>query len=194
MGEERMIRFCRKGDLCFLQLLLLNVLPIQGLTAALVLCALACAQAQELPMEQDRNSQALALEEKRIVSILQDKLAELEKREEAVRAKEKELKILRKNVENTMERMQQIRAGIEDRIEKQRRLRMEKVKELSGIYENMNAARAAQAMLSMDRDLAIGILSNMRRKLAGEVLDQMPGEKAAEISRDYSNMGGEPPP
>jgi flagellar motility protein MotE (MotC chaperone) len=145
-------------------------------------------------MEQDRNSQALALEEKRIVSILQDKLAELEKREEAVRAKEKELKILRKNVENTMERMQQIRAGIEDRIEKQRRLRMEKVKELSGIYENMNAARAAQAMLSMDRDLAIGILSNMRRKLAGEVLDQMPGEKAAEISRDYSNMGGEPPP
>ena len=171
-----------------------NVSCIVGLSAVVTMLVVSPLQAQDGP-SQEQESQALALEKKRIVSILQDKLSQLEKREEAIRTREKELKVLRANVERKLKQMQEMRRDLQDRVEKQRRLQKAKVKELSGIYENMNPARAALAMLSMDRELAIGILSNMRRKLAGEVLDQMPGEEAAEISRDYSNMGGgEPPP
>ncbi|MFO7877114.1 MAG: hypothetical protein R6U55_11100 [Desulfovermiculus sp.] len=141
------------------------------------------------------DSDPLTLEEKRIVALLRNKLSDLEAREEEVSLREKELKILHREVEDKLKQMRELRQDLEQTLGEKRRAKKAQVKELSGIYENMNAARAAAAMLSMDRELAIGILSNMRRKLAGEVLDQMPGEDAAEISRDYSNMGGgEPPP
>ena len=140
-------------------------------------------------------SDPLPLEEKRIVSLLKNKLTELDEKEKAIQTREEELKVLRGDVENKLEQMRSLRQDLQETLGQQRQVQKARVKELSGIYENMNPARAAQAMLAMDRKLAIGILSNMRRKLAGEVLDQMPGEKAAEMSRDYSNMGGgEPPP
>ncbi|MFP4035714.1 MAG: MotE family protein [Desulfovermiculus sp.] len=165
-----------------------------GLAAAMTILASGVIQAQEMPLKDDGDPQNLTLEEKRIVSILKDKIADLEQKEEAVRARGEELKVLRADVENKLEEIKTIRQSLQDRAEKQRRIQDEKVQELSGIYENMNAGRAAAAMLSMDRDLAIGILANMRRKLAGEVLDQMPGKEAAEISRDYSNMKDSEPP
>ncbi|MFO7803598.1 MAG: hypothetical protein R6V55_15040 [Desulfovermiculus sp.] len=143
----------------------------------------------------ENDSNPLSLQEKRIVSILRDKLADLDQREKAVQAEEEELKVLQGDVEEKLEKMQALRQSLQELLGQKRRVQKERVKELSGIFESMNPGQAAQAMLSMDRKLAIGILSNMRKKLAGEVLDQMPGEKAAEISGDYSNMGGgEPPP
>ncbi|MFW6105952.1 MAG: MotE family protein [Desulfovermiculus sp.] len=141
-----------------------------------------------------KGSDSLTLEEKRVVSLLRNKLSDLEAREEEVSLREKELKILHREVEDKLKQMRELRQDLQKSLGEKRRVHKAKIKELSGIYENMNAARAAQAMLSMDRELAIGILANMRRKLAGEVLDQMPGKEAAEISRDYSNMGGGKPP
>ena len=142
----------------------------------------------------ENGSKPMSLQEKRIVAILKDKLSDLDQREKAVQAREKELKVLQGDVEEKLEQMQALRQSLQKLLGQKRRVQKERVKELSGIFENMNPGRAAQAMLSMDRKLAIGILSNMRKKLAGEVLDQMPGEKAAQISSDYSNMGGGQPP
>lgn len=165
------------------------------LCIALALIFLVLSPVHGQPEKQNQEgSDSLTLEEKRIVTLLRNKLSDLDAREEEISLKEKELKILHREVEEKLKQMREMRRDLEQSLKEKRRAQKAKVKELSGIFENMNAARAAAAMLSMDRELAIGILSNMRRKLAGEVLDQMPGKEAAEISRDYSNMGGGKPP
>ncbi len=160
-------------------------------------CLLACAlllnctsslyakQSQEEAIDAD----GLSLQEKRIAALLQQKIKELDQKEQAVQAKEKELKILVDHVENKLSQIKQARLALQEYIEQKQEIQDKKAKELSSIYENMHPARAAQALLSMQRELAIGILSNMRKKLAGKVLDQMQSEEAAEISRDYSNLG-----
>lgn len=163
------------------------------IASALIFLVLSPVHGQPEKQTQD-GSDSLTLEEKRIVALLRNKLSDLETREEEISQKEKELKILHREVEDKLKQMRELRQDLEQSLKEKHRAQKAKVKELSGIFENMNAARAAAAMLSMDRELAIGILSNMRRKLAGEVLDQMPGEDAAEISRDYSKMGGGRPP
>ncbi|MFW6055601.1 MAG: hypothetical protein ACOC9D_06810 [Thermodesulfobacteriota bacterium] len=62
------------------------------------------------------------------------------------------------------------------------------MKKLSKIYQKRDPAGAAATLASMDKELAVSILSLMRDKYAGEILDNMDREKAVEYSTSLGRL------
>jgi hypothetical protein len=60
--------------------------------------------------------------------------------------------------------------------------RMERIKQLAKVYEQMNASSVAAIVTSMSEDEAVGILSNMKPRNAAKVLASLEPEKAAKLS------------
>jgi hypothetical protein len=60
--------------------------------------------------------------------------------------------------------------------------RMERIKQLAKVYEQMNASSVAAIITTMDEDDAVDILSNMKPRNAAKVLASLAPEKAATLS------------
>jgi hypothetical protein len=60
--------------------------------------------------------------------------------------------------------------------------RLERMKQLAKVYEQMNATSVAAIVSSMNEEDAVGILSNMKPRNAGKVLASLEPEKAAKLS------------
>lgn len=134
------------------------------------------------------------VEQRRIITLLQQQREALESRESEMDERENELKILQNEVEEKLARLEEARTALEDLLDQKERIEGERVSDLSSIYQRMDPARAAAALDTMDQDLAIGILSQMRSKGAGEVLNEMSKEKAAELSRAFTSLNNASPP
>lgn len=134
------------------------------------------------------------VEQRRIITLLQRQRETLDSRESALNEREKELKILQSEVEEKLARLEEARTVLENLLDQKERIEGERVSDLSKIYQRMDPARAAAALDTMDQDLAIGILSQMRSKGAGEILNEMSKEKAAELSRAFTSLDNASPP
>jgi flagellar motility protein MotE (MotC chaperone) len=60
--------------------------------------------------------------------------------------------------------------------------RMERIKQLAKVYEQMNASSVAAIVTNMREDDAVDILSNMKPRNAAKVLASLDPEKAAKLS------------
>jgi hypothetical protein len=60
--------------------------------------------------------------------------------------------------------------------------RMERIKQLAKVYEQMNASSVAAIVTTMNEDDAVDILSNMKPRNAAKVLASLAPEKAATLS------------
>ena len=134
------------------------------------------------------DQEAENVEQRRIIALLQQQRDVLSKREAQLDEREKELKILQGEVEKKLARLEKARTVLEDLLNQKERIEGQRLADLSGIYQRMDPARAAAALDTMEQDLAIGILSQMRSKGAGEILNEMSKEKAAELSRAFTQL------
>jgi hypothetical protein len=67
--------------------------------------------------------------------------------------------------------------------------RMDRIKQLAKVYEQMNASSVAAIVSNMDEDDAVDILSNMKARNAAKVLASLEPEKAAELSLRLTEGG-----
>jgi len=134
------------------------------------------------------DQEAENVEQRRIIALLQQQRDALSQREAQLDEREKELKILQSEVEKKLARLEKARTVLEDLLNQKERIEGQRLADLSGIYQRMDPGRAAAALDTMEQDLAIGILSQMRSKGAGEILNEMSKEKAAELSRAFTQL------
>lgn len=120
----------------------------------------------------------IGVEARRVLSRLKEERARFAKREESLEKRENELKILQAEVDKKFERLRQLRNEVEEMLSKKDQVESEKVRKLSKIYQKREPAGAAASLAAMDQDLAISVLSMMRDKYAGEILDNMEQETA----------------
>lgn len=132
-----------------------------------------------------------SVEERRIIVTLRQKLKEVQRREKELDQREKELKTLRGEVEKKLNELKLLRQKVQKMLAEKKKEGKKRVKELSRIYQRMNPAKAALALNSLEQDLAVDILSQMRDRAAGKVLNYMSKEKAAEISKAFSSLESE---
>jgi flagellar motility protein MotE (MotC chaperone) len=59
---------------------------------------------------------------------------------------------------------------------------------LSKVYEKMDPAKAARVIATLETELAVDILANMKQKSAGKILNNLEGEKAATLSVAFSTL------
>lgn len=136
----------------------------------------------------NKTEQVNSVEERRILVSLKKERQELQRRKDRIGEREKELKVLRQEVEKKLQQLRQWRGDLEELLAQKEQKEQKRVKKLSRIYQRMDPVKAAAALGSVEQDLAVSIISRMRSGTAAEVLDNMAREQAAALSTDLSNL------
>ncbi len=103
-------------------------------------------------------------------------------KEAELKRKEQMLKELKKEIDKKLKEEQKLAQKLEYLINKAEVLKNKKIKHLVNVYSNMDPARAAKVLETLDKDLAVKILAGMRGRIAGEILTNMDPKKAADLS------------
>lgn len=103
-------------------------------------------------------------------------------------AKERELKLLEKKIEEQMNALTELSQEVEDKLNKISALRDERIKLLVKAYSEMSPRKAAEQLLNMDREMAVKILSQMKSNQVASILSAMPPDKAATLAEALSGF------
>jgi flagellar motility protein MotE (MotC chaperone) len=112
-----------------------------------------------------------------------------QKRKE-LEAKEKELKLLEKRIQEQLLALKELEAIIDEKLKKIEIIRTKKLEFLVNAISKMQPSKAAKMLISMDKDMAVKILSLLRSRQVASILSAMPPDKAAALSEALS---GYPP-
>lgn len=117
---------------------------------------------------------------------LQKKREELDRREELVKAKEDQLKVLEKDIEKKIDELKRTQLKLEDLVKIRDDLEAKNVTNLSKAYSAMPPAEAAQRLKTMDRGIALKILMTMKTKNSSKILSSLDPPTAAQISEQMA--------
>lgn len=131
------------------------------------------------------------VEERRLRVEIQQELAQVRSKAEDLRRKEIELKSLQAEVDKKLSELGKLREQLDQRLAQKDEEQLKRVRELAKMYEKMDPATAAEVLVTLDQDLAIGILGGIKSKTAGKILGNMDKEHAARLSRSYAQPGME---
>ncbi|MBW1778121.1 MAG: hypothetical protein JRJ54_11095 [Deltaproteobacteria bacterium] len=131
----------------------------------------------------------IGVEARRILERLRREEARLDRREKELQRRENELKILQVEVDKKLEEWKALHSELDRMLTRKTQMEAEKVKRLSKIYQKRDPAEAAASLAAMDKNLAVSILSMMRDKYAGRILDNMQQETAVDYSTAMGRLG-----
>lgn len=129
-----------------------------------------------------------SVEERRLLLNLQEERLKLREKEKELQQREMELKTLKVEVEKKLDDLERLRAQIEGLLKQKSDVEAQQVKELSQIYEKMDPTKAAKVIAELDEGLAIQVLSSMKRKSAGKILNNVEKGKATSLSEGFSEL------
>ena len=130
----------------------------------------------------------IGVEARRVLSDLKEERSRFNKQKQLLDRRENELKILQQEVDKKLKRLTTLREELQELLVQKAERENAKVKKLSRIYQKRDPAGAAVSLASMKKDLAVSILSLMRDKYAGAILDNMDREKAVEYSTSLGRL------
>lgn len=107
---------------------------------------------------------------------------ELDQKEEELKRKEDRLKTMERDLEEKIEELKRVQLRIDQQVTLRKDLEQQGILKLAKVYEGMPAEEAAKLIETMDRDVAVQVLSNMRGRQAGKILASVNPEIASRIS------------
>jgi len=135
---------------------------------------------------QIKNAQAAEAESKVIPKpmnkLVSKQWEKLRAKEAELKRKERALKELEAKIDKKLEEEKKLAKKLEELIQKADVLKDKKIKHLVNVYSNMEPARAAKVLETLDKELAVKILAGMKGRIAGEILTNMDPKKAAALS------------
>jgi len=112
----------------------------------------------------------------------------LKAKEDELARKERSLRTLEKNLDKKLADLNALEARLKKMIAEADVLKDQKIKHLVGVYTAMKPKSAALVIESLDKDLAVKILSGMRGRNAGEILGFVNPKKAANLSEALTKL------
>ncbi len=112
----------------------------------------------------------------------------IEKEKKAILAKEKELKLLQKRIQEQIAVLKELEATIDSKLKDIQVAYGKRFQLLLKAFSEMRPAKAAALLMKMDKNTAIKILSQMKSSQVASILSSMPPEKAAEFSEALSGI------
>ena len=134
--------------------------------------------------------EASSVEERRLQVSIQEEMERLRQREENVRRREMELKTLEEQVDKKLADMRKLREELAVLLSEKEETENRRIRDLGQMYEKMDPGRAALLLADLEDDLAVEILSAMKKKSAGRVLGAMEQQRATRLSEAYPVQGG----
>lgn len=116
---------------------------------------------------------------------LRERKVELDKREENLVKMEAELQQQRLEVEQKLKELEDVRRKISSVLEEKVQADDQKVENLVNFYSNMKPPQAAKIIESIDEDLAVQVITKMKKKNAADIMNLLKPEKAQSLSEKY---------
>lgn len=145
------------------------------------------AQSKNPPKEMKGDSLA---KQRDLATALLSKKAELENKENNLRAEEQRLLALRREITEKIALLKIQEEKLTNALEGAQASEAKKFKEMAKVYEATPAAKAGSMLEKLDVKTAAGITMNMRKDKAGAVWGHISPQKAVEITKEITRTGG----
>jgi flagellar motility protein MotE (MotC chaperone) len=119
----------------------------------------------------------------RVMSLLEKERQSLQIREQAMAAKEEQLRVLKGEVEQRLRELNAIQQRAMEFVEEEKRMQGEQNRHLVATLEAMPPDRASRLLEKMDDDIAAQLLRRLKGKEAGAILSLLNPDKAAKLSQ-----------
>jgi flagellar motility protein MotE (MotC chaperone) len=162
-----------------------------GLLAALLGCGVAVTGASALAIgEESAAGDSASLPTNDGVHWLMDQLRQkersLEHREATLTAREADLRLAEKKLDERMMALQSLRAEVGQQLQGLDAAHEERVVGLVRMFEGMKPREAAPILEAAEIEVALEVLQRMNRMKAGKVLAEMDPEKASTLAERYA--------
>ena len=105
-----------------------------------------------------------------MVKFVEDKRIEIKIREDALKKEEERLNILRKDVDEKIDKYTKLLNRVDAALKKAEQIQDERLLNTAKLYEAMAPETAASQLSAMDTDMAAQILLRMKSKKAGSII------------------------
>lgn len=110
------------------------------------------------------------------------------KRQDELDQRERSLKSLEADLNARVAKLKEMEQSIKSMLDEAKGIKDKKLKHLIDVYSNMNAKQAARVLETLDNTIAVKILSGMRGRQAGEILNNMEAKKAAGLTEMLTKL------
>ena len=117
-----------------------------------------------------------------VLKTLSERRKELDKRSEDIEKREDVLRAAEVEVGKKISDMINLKKEIEALLDKQGGMQKERVNSLVKIYEGMKPAQAAKIFDSLDMDILLAVIGNMKERKSSAVLALMDAKRAREVT------------
>ena len=108
---------------------------------------------------------------------------ELERREQAIRVRERLVGLAEQEVEQRLEKMVALQAELNKLMESMSQKEEGELMQLAKIYEEMRAANAAVVLNKLDDKIVFDLFKRMKRKETAKIMESMEPRKARRVSQ-----------
>lgn len=115
-----------------------------------------------------------------------DRKKALDQKEEELKAWEAEIQTQKSELDTKIAEIQKIRNDISAQLEERVKADQAKIDTLVQVYSQMKAAQAAKVFETLDEDLAVDILTKMKKKNAADILNLLKADKAQVLSEKFA--------
>ncbi len=129
-----------------------------------------------------------SVEERRLLVALQQERNDLALEKEELSKQKNELKRLESEVDKKLDQLKRLRQQVEQLLVEKDVKEIQRVKDLSKMYEKMSPEKAARIFGTIEQELAISIMENMKTKSAARILNNMDRERAAILTTGFSSL------
>jgi flagellar motility protein MotE (MotC chaperone) len=134
------------------------------------------------------DQQISSVEERRILVSIEQEYEKLEQRETDLDSRELQLKTLEVEVDKKLAAMQELRTELVKLLGRKQEEEDRRINELSKIYEKMDPTKSARLIKDLDQQLAIELLIGIKKKTAGQILDNLDAATATELSKAFTDI------
>lgn len=150
----------------------------------------AAVTAEKIVAEPKDTMEDILSKQRDLAQALAAKKAELDDRENVLRADEQRLIALRKDIMGKMAILKAQEEKLAGQMDKTREEDVKRFKEMAKVYENTPPAKAGPMMEKLDIKTAAGITMNMKKDKAGALWAYITPGKAVDITREITKAGG----
>ncbi len=134
------------------------------------------------------NADHLTMKNANVYKALKDKRRELEKKERRLAQLEEELQKQKVEIERQLKEMTDMRENISAKLDRKVAADQESIDKLVGVYANMKPKNAALILSSLNDELAVKVLGQMKKQNAAAILNFVAPKKAQYLSEKFSGI------
>ena len=132
----------------------------------------------------------ILVQQRDLAAALSAKKAELDNRENAMRADEQRLMAMRKEITEKIAILKAQEEKLAAQMDAAKEEDVKRYKEMAKVYENTPPIKAGPMLEKLDTKTAAGITMNMKKDKAGALWAYITPQKAVEITREITRAGG----